>query len=349
MRRLPLTLQTTYADLLDKLLDEAVLAHGREEGFFAPKTVKGKVYWYHKRRTVGRSYSETYVGPETPELLTRIRNHKNLVAAERARRDMVRALARSGAAPTPAPAIGRVLQGLADGGAFRLRSVLVGTIAYQTYGPMLGVRLGSASVMTEDIDVAQFRATSIAVEDKLPPLLATLKKIDPSFKPMTRPHARSAAAYVSSNKLKVEFLTPMRGPSETAPAHLPALGTASQPLRFWDYLIYRERKAAILYGGGILVNVPDPARYAWHKLIVAERRPMPEKVQKDLMQAASLFEVLAEDRPDDVRDMWDELATAGRKHWQEIAVDGLKRLPPAVRDGVLKLIDRPADAHGTGL
>lgn len=76
---------------------------------------------------------------------------------------------------------------------------------------------------------------------------------------------------------------------------------------------------------------------------------MPEKVQKDLMQAASLFEVLAEDRPDDVRDMWDELATAGRKHWQEIAVDGLKRLPPAVRDGVLKLIDRPADAHGTGL
>ena len=32
MRRLPLALQTTYADLLDRLLDDAVARQGREEG-----------------------------------------------------------------------------------------------------------------------------------------------------------------------------------------------------------------------------------------------------------------------------------------------------------------------------
>lgn len=83
--------------------------------------------------------------------------------------------------------------------------------------------------------------------------------------------------------VKVEFLTPMRGPTEDAPADLPALGTGAQPLRFLDYLIYHEQPAAILYGSGALVNVPDPARYAWHKLIISQRRMVNrEKVRKDI-------------------------------------------------------------------
>ncbi len=75
----------------------------------------------------------------------------------------------------------------------------------------------------------------------------------------------------------------MRGPTEDAPADLPALGTGAQPLRFLDYLIYHEQPAAILYGSGALVNVPDPARYAWHKLIISQRRMVNrEKVRKDI-------------------------------------------------------------------
>jgi hypothetical protein len=157
-------------------------------------------------------------------------------------------------------------------------------------------------------------------------MITTLKDIDPSFEPAPRPFSNQSDAYITADKLKVEFITPMRGPVEDAPVPLPALGTASQPLRFLDYLIYHERKAAIPFGPGILVNVPDPVRYAWHKLIVAERRRMPEKVPKDLVQAETLFDVLVEDRPDDVRDMWEELATEGRRNWQQIALDGLKAI-----------------------
>ncbi len=338
MRRLPLTVQTIYVDLLDKLLDEAVAHQGREEGSFVPKTVKGRVYWYHKRRNPDGTYRQLYVGPETPELVERIRNHKTLVSAERMRRDMVRALTRGGSVPTVNATVGRLLQGLAESGVFRLRSVLVGTVAYQAYGPMLGVRLGAASVMTEDIDVAQFRSISIAVEDQLPPVLTTLRAIDPSFEPVPRAFTQQADAYVTADRLKVEFITPMRGPVEDEPVPLPALGTALQPLRFLDYLIYREHKAAVAYGAGILVNVPDPVRYAWHKLIVAERRGMREKVPKDLVQAETLFDVLVEDRPDDVRDMWEELAAEGRRHWQQIALDGLGRIGAGVRERVLGVI-----------
>jgi hypothetical protein len=48
----------------------------------------------------------------------------------------------------------QVVVGLARSGVFRLRGVLVGTIAYQTYAAMLGVRLRGALTQTSDVDVA---------------------------------------------------------------------------------------------------------------------------------------------------------------------------------------------------
>ena len=57
----------------------------------------------------------------------------------------------------------------------------------------------------------------------------------------------------------------------SAPASLPAIGTHAQPLRLLDFLIYEEFPAALLYDAGLLVNVPSPARYAIHELIVAQR------------------------------------------------------------------------------
>jgi hypothetical protein len=47
MRRLMLALQTAYADLQDKLQDAEFQSHAREAGNFVPKTIKGRVYWYH--------------------------------------------------------------------------------------------------------------------------------------------------------------------------------------------------------------------------------------------------------------------------------------------------------------
>ena len=53
------------------------------------------------------------------------------------------------------------------------------------------------------------------------------------------------------------------------------------------------------HNGVQLVSVPQPARYAVHKLIIATRRERPaDKVRKDIAQATELFIALAEDRPD---------------------------------------------------
>lgn len=40
---------------------------------------------------------------------------------------------------------------------------------------MLGVRLSSSSLQTGDVDTAQFKNVSVAVEDSTPPVLEVLK------------------------------------------------------------------------------------------------------------------------------------------------------------------------------
>ncbi len=78
------------------------------------------------------------------------------------------------------------MEALASGGFFRLRGVLIGTAAFQTYAGLLGVRLPAAAVLTGDADIAQDYAISREVEDMLPPIVDLLQNVDPSFRPV--PH-----------------------------------------------------------------------------------------------------------------------------------------------------------------
>src|SRR5204862_2229411 len=120
----------------------------------------------------------------------RISNHKEARDDERERRALVSTLVRSFGLPRPIPEIGAVLAALAKAGVFRLRGVLVGTVAYQSYGAMLGTKLPSAILQTGDIDIAQFMTVSIAVEDNTPPVLDILKEVDQTFRPVPSLHKK---------------------------------------------------------------------------------------------------------------------------------------------------------------
>ena len=67
---------------------------------------------------------------------------------------------------------------------------------------------------------------------------------------------------------------------------------------YMDYLIRDPVRTVLLHGAGISVVVPDPSRFAVHKLILAGRRQDDAggraKKEKDLRQAGILFEALHE-------------------------------------------------------
>jgi hypothetical protein len=335
----PLVAQTTYAELLERCANAAFDEAFTEEGAFTAKTIKGRRYWYFQTGT-GAARTQRYVGPETPELLAQIEHHKTVRDDERQRRTLVSSLLRSYNLPGPIPRIGDIIAGLAQAGVFRLRGVLVGTVAYQTYSAMLGIRLSASLLQTADVDIAQAKDVSVAVEDSTPPVMDVLRKIDKNFRDVPNASdSRRSTSHVAKDGIRVDFLTPTRGVNTDKPQSLPSLKTDAQPLPFLDYLIYQPEPAVILYNAGIYVQVPAPARYAVHKLIVSRRRPEGfAKRDKDLLQAEALLAVLAEKRPHELQLAWQEAYKRGPT-WRRLLTEGLGQLEASVRDSTLKVVD----------
>jgi hypothetical protein len=271
--------------------------------------------------------------------LDRIKHHRELRTDERERRALVSALVRSFNLPRPVPEIGEIVAVLARAGVFRLRAVLVGTVAYQSYSAMLGVRLPAAVLQTGDIDIAQFRNISVAVGDHTAPVLEILRQVDKSFRAVPNlADPRRVSSYIGRGGLRVDFLTPNQGPETERPQSLPALSTDAQPLRFLDYLIHEPQPAVLLHGAGIYVHVPAPERYAIHKLIISQRRPTGvAKRDKDIQQAEALIEVLVRDRQHELKAAWEEAYHRGPR-WRELLADGFARIGPRNRDLALKML-----------
>jgi hypothetical protein len=221
--------------------------------------------------------------------------------------------------------------------------VLVGTVAYQSYPAILGVKLPNALLQTSDVDIAQFKNVSIAIGDKTPPMLEVLKRVEKTFREIPKLSSNRTTSYVAKGGLQVEFLTPNEGADTDEPQALPALQTDAQPLRFLDFLIYEPVPAVILHGSGIHVHIPRPERYAVHKLILARRRSAAAgKRDKDLKQAATLLEVLTEKQPHELKLAWEEAYRRGPT-WKRLLLQGMERIDQRARDLTLKTLGRTRD------
>jgi hypothetical protein len=101
--------------------------------------------------------------------------------------------------------------------------------------------------------------------------------------------------------------------------HIPELLWHAQAVPHYDYLLEKPTAAAILAGGQCIpVRLPRPERYVWHKLYSsAARQAMPEKADKDLLQAVTLAAILTEHDDaafgDSLRDAPPALRAAARK------------------------------------
>lgn len=346
----PLPIQTMYAELSERAQLGQMAEDFDPAGLFIKRTHQGRHYWYFRSATIGGSRHDTYVGPDSPELEQRIARHRIEKSGYKERRTLVSALIRSGLRG-PDARTGRILEALAKAGVFRLRAVLVGTAAYLTYPGLIGAKLPATNAMTDDLDLAQFRGISIAIEDQVEiPFLDILRGVDPDFQPLTPIFAPGRASrFALTDRYRVDILTPMQGPSDDSLVALPALKADAQPLRFLDFLIYQEVRAVSLWGAGIPINVPAPERYALHKLLVSRLRiASPDsqaKAGKDIRQAGELIAVLAAQRPYELRDIWEELAARGPK-WRRLAAQAVSLLDqatgsPRAREALESAIGQP--------
>lgn len=317
-----------YRDLLGLLLDEAV---SEIRGTPTAVTRKDRTYWYDAYR-VGSDVRRRYIGEDSPGIRARIERHREAAAAageRRAARARLVRLLRAERLLGIDAGTGSLLAAFAGAGVFRLGGTVVGTHAFRLYEAELGVRYTlDQTATTRDVDIASFERLSVAlgeaIEPAMPDLLAGF-----AFEPV--PGLDPAPAWrwrQSRGDAVVEFLTPSFEADEGL-RPIPTLGVAARALHHLNYLIAEPIPAAALYRAGVLVQVPRPERFAIHKLIVADRRrdgPDAAKAVKDRLQARFLVEILAEDRPDDLKEAYGEAMAAGPQ-WQRRIAATLKRLP----------------------
>jgi hypothetical protein len=320
---LSLETQTLFAELAEVLrLRDLMRSFGALKGAFIQREVKEQIYWYF-RTSEGLGQQDFYVGKAKDPVAERaIESYKVARPSEEdseARIKRLVAMLRPGGVHVMDAPTGKVVRALAASGVFHLGGVLVGTQAYLALGNAAGVRWGSG-LATQDIDVAAWtRAGDGSLEVALPKGIAdipgTLETLQMGFLPVPglEPNTPSSSYKMRGQDLRVDILTPGRG----KPVPVPRFRTAAARLPFLDYLLKDTFESPALNGGAVLVRLPSWARFAVHKLAVADQRPASEqaKAAKDRAQAVEVLTWLEEVRPGDLELALEELATKARMAW----------------------------------
>jgi len=332
MIALSVTAQTLYAELVDQLLAfDARRSIGTVPGAFVEKGLAGGRYVYFQYSSPGGAVRQAYVGRKSPALdavVARFAEERETAAADRTAMEAICAALRAAGATATDAASARVLAALSDAGVFRLGGVLVGTQAFLVLGNALGVRWGGASSRTEDIDLGARRQMEVAVPDLEADVPRVLEALDMGFLPVPgfSLDSPSTSYKVRGKGLRVDLVTPARQ-GTTGPVPIPRLKTAAAPVRYLELLLESSQPAAVVAGAGVLVNVPEPARFAVHKLLVAQDRPssFQAKARKDVAQAAHLIEALTELRPGDLA-LAKKARVAKGKRWRAALARGSELL-----------------------
>jgi len=320
MRPLPVTTQTAYAELLDQLL--ALDAHrsiGHAPGAFVTKTIKGRAYVYFQYSTPGGTTRQAYIGPKSAALeavVSRFASERAALRDDRERVEELAAMLRAGGAAVTDGSSARVLSALADAGVFRLGGVLVGTHAFLALGNVLGVRWDGASARTEDVDIGVPRVLEVAIPPAEADVPRAIERLEMGFLPVPglSPKDASTSFKVRGRGLRVDLVTPGDRARAGKPLHVGRFNAAAAPVRYLELALEDTQPAAVVNGGGVLVAVPHPARFALLKLLVAQDRPsaFQTKADKDVMQAVQLIEALEELRPGEVRLAWRATRARGK-------------------------------------
>lgn len=326
LKPIPLPLQTLYAELVQQV-------HGVIErpASVYRRDIKGVEYVYAKR-PVGSTRRDLFIGkagdPQAAERIGLI-EEENRAAKVRSR---LASTLRHAGIPSPPTALSQVLDTLEEAGLLR-QAVVVGTAAYQCYSAPVGHALPASAMMTQDADLATASLAMSAV-DAGETLETILKRADPSFRPLPGldraappSHFRSAAGFV------VDLLTPQHRRTDPNPMPLPALAAGAAPLQHLSWLIAAPMDAAVLYRSGIAVRIPQPARFAVHKLVIAQKRGGDTaKRAKDLVQAEALIHALKAADPFALSDACEDACAQGITGWKRPIERSLQELGLTLED-----------------
>jgi hypothetical protein len=324
----PAALQTLFAETAERSAAQEQL-FVTAPGLVVALTKNGTRYLY--RRTYGpdgRRLDE-YLGREDdPEAIAKAAALRARIEEARALAEASRTLRKAGFAATD-NSTAVTLAALFNAGLFRQGALLVGTHAFGALLNMLGVRQ-PANYYTEDVDIARYGTIQLAVGSRTT-FIDMLRTTGLDFVEVPELDVRrpSTSYRARGTPLRVDLLVP--GDTRYRSVRIPELNAHATALPYLGYLLDQPTRGVVLGRDHVIpVALPNAARFAVHKAVVATLRAgtVPIKRDKDLRQAAVLMETLAEDYPDDLRAAAEALPDSGVKRFRAV----LPQLLPFVSD-----------------
>lgn len=329
MYELDIQTRTLYAELVDLLqIMEASRAVSSLKGSFSIKEIKGDEYVYFQAYNPSGRLEQIYIGKRNDQTEHLMRDHsqgKSDVAAMGEKLKRLSSQIQAGVKMTTDKAMTRVIRSLSDAGVFRNGGVLVGTHAFQVAGLLLGVCWTAETTVTTDIDLAVERRVAVAIPMITSDIPATLDSLQMGFLPVPRlNHKEPSTNYaIRNSQLRLDIVTPKTQESGS-PVFIKRFNCAAEPLNYLSYVMESPVSSVLLDTTPVLINIPQPVRYAMHKLIVSQIRDASNdaKRPKDLYQAFQILSVLQENRPFDIQPAWEDLTGRGPR-WKRYAEAGL--------------------------
>ncbi len=261
----------------------------------------GTKFWVHRYSDALNRRHETYIGKSgDADVEARVAALRDRIEVANATIARVRLLARAGFATVDRKAF-YTIASLHNHGLFRAGALLIGSHAYGALLNALGVK--AVPYATEDVDIARREALAIP---GIPGFLEMLRATGIEFfeiPPLKRGAQSTSFAEPGGGRLRVDLLVPSTNDDyPTIP--VPELKAHAKGLPYLAYLLGASQEVPVLSThGSVMVRVPVPERYALHKLIVSQlRSKTSSKPEKDLRQAATLIDALAERFPGAIED-----------------------------------------------
>jgi hypothetical protein len=317
--------------LLFAELESAATEHGEAflgtPGALTERTNEsGSVFWAHRYSDALNRRHEIYIGKSgDPAVELRVAALRDRIEAANATIARVRLLARAGFATVDRKAY-YTIASLHNHGLFHAGALLIGSHAYGALLNALGVK--AVPYATEDVDIARREALALP---GIPGFLEMLRATGIEFfevPPLKRGAPSTSFAEPGGSRLRVDLLVPSTN-DEYPTIPVPELKAHAKGLPYLAYLLGGSQEVPVLSThGSVMVRVPLPERYALHKLIVSQlRAKTSSKPEKDLRQAATLVDALAERFPGAIEDASEALPKSARRYISR-ALDALKQHLP---------------------
>lgn len=247
-------------------------------GNISAKKIGKATYYYHQRRE-GKKVRSVSLGVEAPPDLIKSINRRKLLENQRNEiSDNIAVIAR--AIDIQRVTVEEIIKVFSQNG---IKMTLVGSY----YLPVLKENFGFnlPTIKTQDIDFlvkVPYKGKAVDIESLLRPMGFSI-----AFNP-------DGSTYFTNGIFKVEFLTPEKGRGADKAVPVKPLNIKAMPLRYLQMLFDQQIN---IEKEGYTYIVPSPWVFAYHKILVSEKRKSKDKKGKDILQVNAILREIFK-RPD---------------------------------------------------